>query len=97
VAILQAGFMKMQVSRSDIQEILTGIAQSSSKLPKGVTYQSGPEYAPISQELNVIGERAEEARDRLEKFLDDAVMARNLRVLECDVGAFASDDDAGLP
>jgi DNA mismatch repair protein MutS2 len=77
---VQAGFMKMQVSRSDVQEILTGTAQSSSRLPKGVSYQSGPEYAPVSQELNVIGERAEEARDRLEKFLDDAVMATASRV-----------------
>jgi DNA mismatch repair protein MutS2 len=77
---VQAGFMKMQVSRSDVQEILTGTAQSSSRLPKGVSYQSGPEYTPVSQELNVIGERAEEARDRLEKFLDDAVMATASRV-----------------
>jgi DNA mismatch repair protein MutS2 len=77
---VQAGFMKMQVSRADIQEILTGSTQSSSRLPQGVRYQAGPEYAPVSQELNVIGERAEEARDRLEKFLDDAVMATASRV-----------------
>ena len=77
---VQAGFMKMQVSRGDVQEILTGSAAGSSRLPKGVSYQSGPEYAPVSQELNVIGERAEEARDRLEKFLDDAVMATASRV-----------------
>jgi DNA mismatch repair protein MutS2 len=77
---VQAGFMKMQVSRADVQEILTGNAPTTSRLPKGVSYQSGPEYAPVSQELNVIGERAEEARDRLEKFLDDAVMATASRV-----------------
>jgi DNA mismatch repair protein MutS2 len=77
---VQAGFMKMQVPRTDVTEILTGAAGSGSRLPKGVSYQSGPEYAPVSQELNVIGERAEEARDRLEKFLDDAVMATASRV-----------------
>jgi DNA mismatch repair protein MutS2 len=77
---VQAGFMKMQVSRGDVQEILTGNAPTTSRLPKGVSYQSGPEYAPVSQELNVIGERAEEARDRVEKFLDDAVMATASRV-----------------
>lgn len=77
---VQAGFMKMQVSRTDVQEILTGSAPTTSRLPKGVSYQSGPEYAPVSQELNVIGERAEEARDRVEKFLDDAVMATASRV-----------------
>ena len=77
---VQAGFMKMQVSRGDIQEILTGNQPSASRLPQGVSYRSGPEYAPVSQELNVIGERAEEARDRVEKFLDDAVMATASRV-----------------
>ena len=77
---VQAGFMKMQVNRGDIQEIIAGNAQPTSRLPKGVSYQSGPEYAPVSQELNVIGERAEEARDRVEKFLDDAVMATASRV-----------------
>jgi DNA mismatch repair protein MutS2 len=77
---VQAGFMKMQVARGDVQEILTGSAPAGSRLPKGVSYKSGPEYAPVSQELNVIGERAEEARDRVEKFLDDAVMATASRV-----------------
>jgi DNA mismatch repair protein MutS2 len=77
---VQAGFMKMQIARGDIQEILMAAAQTTSRLPKGVSYQSGPEYAPVSQELNVIGERAEEARDRVEKFLDDAVMATASRV-----------------
>jgi DNA mismatch repair protein MutS2 len=77
---VQAGFMKMQVARIDVQEILTGKPESGSRLPKGVSYQSGPEYAPVSQELNVIGERAEEARDRVDKFLDDAVMATASRV-----------------
>jgi DNA mismatch repair protein MutS2 len=46
----------------------------------GVRYQSGPQLNPVSQELNVIGERAEEARDRVEKFLDEAVMATASRV-----------------
>ncbi len=77
---VQAGFMKMQVTRADVQEILTGTPAPASRLPKGVSYQAGPAYAPVSQELNVIGERAEEARDRVEKFLDDAVMATASRV-----------------
>jgi DNA mismatch repair protein MutS2 len=76
---VQAGFMKMQISRGDVQDIVAGPAPGS-KLPKGVTYQSGPEYSPTFQELNIIGERAEEARDRVEKFLDDAVMATAARV-----------------
>jgi DNA mismatch repair protein MutS2 len=75
---VQAGFMKMQVSSLDVQEVVAGSAQA--KLPKGVSYQPGPQLNPISQELNVIGERAEEARDRVEKFLDEAVMATASRV-----------------
>ncbi len=77
---VQAGFMKMQVLTDDIVEVLPEGAADSKRLPPGVTYQSGPQLAPIFQELNVIGERAEEARDRVEKFLDDAVMATASRV-----------------
>jgi DNA mismatch repair protein MutS2 len=77
---VQAGFMKMQVLRADVAEVLPAASGDSRKLPQGVTYKSGPQLAPIFQELNVIGERAEEARDRVEKFLDDAVMATASRV-----------------
>jgi len=76
---VQAGFMKMQIDRDDITEVLPARA-SPNKLPAGVTYQPGPQLSPVFQELNVIGERAEEARDRVEKFLDDAVMATAARV-----------------
>ncbi len=77
---VQAGFMKMQVDRDDVTEVLPPLGTSASKLPKGVTYQPGPQFSPVFQELNVIGERAEEARDRVEKFLDDAVLATAARV-----------------
>jgi DNA mismatch repair protein MutS2 len=76
---VQAGFMKMQVARGDVVEVLPA-GGAAARLPAGVTYKSGPQLAPIFQELNVIGERAEEARDRVEKFLDDAVMATASRV-----------------
>jgi len=77
---VQAGFMKMQVDRDDITEVLPPSTAIAAKLPKNVTFQQGPQLAPIFQELNVIGERAEEARDRVEKFLDDAVLATAGRV-----------------
>ena len=77
---VQAGFMKMQVDRGDITEVLQDATAAGAKLPKNVTFQQGPQFAPIFQELNVIGERAEEARDRVEKFLDDAVLATAARV-----------------
>jgi DNA mismatch repair protein MutS2 len=75
---VQAGFMKMQVLASDVQEVVSG--KTESKLPAGVRFQGGPQLNPVSQEINLIGERAEEARDRVEKFLDEAVMATASRV-----------------
>ena len=78
---VEAGFMKMHVGAGDIEELLPDIVGPvSSKLPKNVRYQAGPALAPLSQEINVIGERAEEALDRVERFLDSAVMATASRV-----------------
>ncbi len=78
---VEAGFMKMQVSAGDIEEVFpesTGPAPG--KLPKNVRFTPGPAFSPLVQEINVIGEHAEEAIDRVERFLDDAVMATAARV-----------------
>ena len=78
---VEAGFMKMQVGADDIEEVLPDIAgPTSSKLPKNVRYQAGPELSPSVQELNLIGEREAEAIERVERFLDAAVMATAARV-----------------
>ena len=80
---VEAGFMKMQVSTGDIEEVLpdiVGPVSAKPKLPKNVRYQSGPELSPSVQELNVIGEREAEAVERVERFLDAAVMATAARV-----------------
>jgi DNA mismatch repair protein MutS2 len=45
-----------------------------------VTYKPAPELAPVHQEINVIGQHAEEARDAVDEFLDRAVMATASRV-----------------
>ncbi len=76
---VEAGFMKMQVSTDDVIEVLPEAA-ASDKLPKGVKYTPAPELAPLHQEINVIGQRAEEARDAVDEFLDRAVMATASRV-----------------
>jgi DNA mismatch repair protein MutS2 len=78
---VEAGFMKMQVSIDDVIEVLpeTGGA-AASKLPKNVSYRPAPELAPVHQEINVIGQHAEEARDAVDEFLDRAVMATASRV-----------------
>ena len=77
---VEAGFMKMQVSIDDVIEVLPETGGTAGKLPGNVTYKPAPELAPVHQELNVIGQRAEEARDAVDEFLDRAVMATASRV-----------------
>jgi DNA mismatch repair protein MutS2 len=76
---VEAGFMKMQVSVDDVLEVLPE-APAAAKLPKNVSFRPAPELAPVHQEINVIGQRAEEARDNVDQFLDRAVMATASRV-----------------
>ncbi|PYT29980.1 MAG: endonuclease MutS2 [Acidobacteria bacterium] len=76
---VEAGFMKMQVSLDDVLEVLPATTQGT-KLPKNVSYRPAPELNPMVQEINVIGERAEEACEHVEKFLDSAVMSTASRV-----------------
>jgi len=78
---VEAGFMKLQVSVADIEEVLPeSNTPVVSKLPKNVRYQPGPALNPLVQELNIIGQHAEEAGDQVERFLDAAVMATAARV-----------------
>jgi DNA mismatch repair protein MutS2 len=76
---VEAGFMKMQVSVDDVLEVLPE-APAASKLPRNVSFKPAPQFAPVHQEINVIGQRAEEARDNVDQFLDRAVMATASRV-----------------
>ncbi len=76
---VEAGFLKLQVSEDDVLETLPDAA-ATSKLPKNVSYTPPPQLAPLHQEINVIGQRAEEARDAVDRFLDRAVMATASRI-----------------
>jgi DNA mismatch repair protein MutS2 len=71
--------MKLQVPVDDVLEVMPP-ADAGATLPKNVTFRPAPQLNPMVQELNVIGEHAEEACDRVEKFLDSAVMATASRV-----------------
>jgi len=75
---VDAGLMKMKVSRADVREMLPDAPEAG--LPKGVSYKPGPRWDVPYQEINVIGKRAEEAMDEVEKFLDHAAMASVERV-----------------
>jgi DNA mismatch repair protein MutS2 len=78
---VEAGFMKLQIATSDVEEVFPESAGPSvSRLPANVSYRGGPAFSPSVQELNIIGERADEAIDRVERFLDAAVMATAARV-----------------
>jgi len=78
---VEAGFMKMQVSVDDVIEVLPDKpGERAAGLPQGVTYKPAPALAPVYQEINLIGQRAEEARDQVDEFLDRAVMATASRV-----------------
>ena len=69
----------MQVPFGDVEEVLPG-TEAPAQLPKGVSFRPGPQLNPAEQEINVIGEHAEEAIERVERFLDAAVMATAARV-----------------
>jgi DNA mismatch repair protein MutS2 len=78
---VDAGFLKMQISKEDVQEILPEKDPGTSKLPKNVTFQqAGPKWDMSYQEINVIGMRAEEAIDDVDRFLDHAALASVDRV-----------------
>jgi DNA mismatch repair protein MutS2 len=76
---VEAGFLKMQVPREDIAEVVSQPAEPS-KLPKNVRVETGPRFDTSYRELNLIGQHAEEAVEQVDKFLDSAALASVNRV-----------------
>lgn len=76
---VEAGFLRMQVSRDDVLEVLPP-AEPTPRLPPGVTFEARPREPAGLREINLIGRRAEEAVEAVDKFLDSAVMASVERV-----------------
>ena len=76
---VEAGLMKLQVSTDDVEEVLPATPESA-RLPKNISYEPGPRWDVSYREINVIGKRAEEAREEVDKFLDSAAMASVDRV-----------------
>jgi DNA mismatch repair protein MutS2 len=81
---VEAGLMRMQVTTDDVEEVLPASAPASgvenTRLPKNVSYEAEPRWDVSYREINVIGKRAEEAREEVDKFLDSAAMASVDRV-----------------
>ena len=76
---VEAGFLKLQIPRDDVTEIVAQSAEPT-KLPKNVKVDTGPRWDTSYRELNVIGQRAEEAVEHVDKFLDSAALASVNRV-----------------
>jgi DNA mismatch repair protein MutS2 len=76
---VDVGFLRMQAAREDVTEVLPP-APSGARLPSGVTLSAGPRWDTLSREINVIGKTADEAREAVDKFLDDAFLAGVTRV-----------------
>jgi DNA mismatch repair protein MutS2 len=75
---VQVGFMKMQVEAGDVVEILP--AAPTRRLPENITFRAAERPDESLTEINVIGATAEEATERVDKFLDTAVLAATPRV-----------------
>jgi DNA mismatch repair protein MutS2 len=76
---VEAGLMRMKITTDDVEEVLPA-APEGTRLPKNVSYEPGPRWDVTYREINVIGKRAEEAREEVDKFLDTASMASVDRV-----------------
>ena len=77
---VEAGFLKMQVPRDDVTEVVAANVIEKTRLPKNVHVETGPRWDVSYRELNVIGQRAEEALEQVDKFLDSAALASVDRV-----------------
>ena len=72
---VQAGQLRLRVSSSDIAGVLEPDDKPAAGLPSRVTLHTAARSPASLSEINVIGQTAEEARDAVDKFLDDAVVA----------------------
>ena len=73
---VDAGFLKMQVSISDVEEVLL----PADRPKQSVTFHQGPSFDTGYREINVIGQRAEAACEQVDKMLDSAALAQVERV-----------------
>ena len=77
---VEAGFLKMQVLREDVVEVVPANSAERTRLSANVRVETGPRWDTNYRELNIIGQRAEEAVEQVDKFLDSAALASVDRV-----------------
>jgi len=76
---VEAGFLKMQVPPEDVAEVVPETLEPA-RLSKNIRVEAGPAWTTDYRELNIIGQRAEEAVEQVDKFLDSAALASVNRV-----------------
>lgn len=76
---VEAGFLKLQVPREDVLEIASEKTEARQAI-KNVRFEAGPRWDVSYRELNIVGQRAEEAIENVDKFLDSAALASVNRV-----------------
>ena len=75
---VDAGFLKMQVPAADVEEVLPRADAPAAR--SNVSFQQGPRFDAAYREINLIGHRAEEACDQVDKLLDSAALAQVDRI-----------------
>ena len=75
---VDAGFLRMQVAATDVDEVLPPVGAPASRPP--VSFRQGPSFDGSFREINLIGQRAEEACQKVDKLLDSAVLAEVDRI-----------------
>ena len=71
---VSVGLLKMRVSKGEVKALMPGGATGR------VATVSTPHGEDVAEEFNVIGNTAEEARERVDKFLDQAFLGGRSRV-----------------
>ena len=75
---VDAGYLKMRVAMADIEEVIP--KGSAPVRTQSFGFRQDSDFAPSVREINLIGHRAEEACDSVDKFLDTAALAQADRV-----------------
>ena len=75
---VEAGYLKMRLPAADVEEVIPKVPTQTRG--QSISFNQGPEFAVSVREINLIGRRAEEACDTVDKFLDTAALAQAERV-----------------
>ncbi|MSV33990.1 MAG: endonuclease MutS2 [Bryobacterales bacterium] len=70
---VDAGFLKMKVPETEVEEVLAPAGAPAAR--PSVTFRQGPSFEGTFREINIVGQRAEEACAHVDKLLDSAALA----------------------